>query len=107
MDLMNFSHYGEERERIATEDELAIFNNLLKMSGRDLKLVRKSDNYVTALLGQYDVARFKYSPRAKWIMFPCVAKAPKNYITTADDVLAFSDLLQQCIAQAESHIAEE
>ena len=103
MDNLVFSHYGEERERIATEGELAIFDKLLQMSGREMELVRKSDNYVTAVIGVYDVARFKYSPRAKWIQFPLVqAKAPKNYFTTPEDVAAFDELLKMSLDHLDS-----
>lgn len=68
---IQFSNYGQERERIATESEIEIFDLIRSMTNRDdLELVRKSDNYVSAVLGDWDLARFKYTPRAKWIVFP-------------------------------------
>lgn len=92
MDI-NFAHYGEERERIATEDELEIFEILQELTGSpDLRLVRKSDNYVSAVVGEWDLARFKYSPRAKWIMFPIMERGnTKNRIEKAEDVRGYSD----------------
>lgn len=99
----DFAHYGEERERIATEGELAIYNKLIEMSGRDLKLIRRSDDYVTAVLGEWDIARFKYSPRAKWVMFPCVPKAPKNYISSPEEVENYADEMWMCIDRADMY----
>ena len=101
---IQFSNYGQERERIATESEIEIFDLIRSMTNRDdLELVRKSDNYVSAVLGDWDLARFKYTPRAKWIMFPTVeVKAQKHYIEDPEDVYNFADLLSDSIA----HIAK-
>ena len=64
-----------------------------------LRLVRKSDSYVTAAVGEWDLARFKYTDRAKWIMFPTVeAKAQKHYIEDPEEVYDFADLLADSIA---------
>lgn len=68
-----------------------------------LRLVRKSDSYVTAAVGEWDLARFKYTARAKWIMFPTVeAKSQKHYIEDPEEVYNFADLLADSIA----HIAK-
>lgn len=92
---INFSHYGEERERIATELELEVFEQIKKIAGRDdLELVRKSDNYVSAVIGMWDLARLKFTPRAKWVAFPTLeVGAPKHRITSPDDVAGFEDLI--------------
>lgn len=99
MDLI-FAHYGEERERIATEDELEIFKILQDLTGSpDLRLVRKSDNYVSAVVGDWDLARFKYTTRAKWISFPIVERgSAKNRIERPEDVRAFSEKIEASYA---------
>lgn len=69
---------GEERDLICTEEEREVFDiirSLIDDNGFDsnrLKLVRKSDNYISAVMpsdgyGLMDVARIKYTNRAKWI----------------------------------------
>lgn len=97
---IQFSNYGQERERIATESEIEIFDLIRSMTNRDdLELVRKSDNYVSAVLGDWDLARFKYTPRAKWIVFPVLeAGAQKHRIESPSDVSSFADLLADSIA---------
>ena len=101
---IQFSNYGQERERIATESEIEIFDLIRSMTNRDdLELVRKSDNYVSAVLGDWDLARFKYTPHAKWIVFPVLeAGAQKHRIESPSDVSSFADLLADSIA----HIAK-
>lgn len=102
----SFAHYGEEREVNETDEEAQIFDVIRSMvSDPDgqLRLVRKSDSYVTAAVGEWDLARFKYTDRAKWIMFPTVeAKAQKHYIEDPEEVYSFADLLADSIA----HIAK-
>ena len=68
MDI-RFANYGQERDVNATDEELKIFEALKEATGRDLRLVRKSDSYVTAALGEWDLARFKFTQRAKWVSF--------------------------------------
>lgn len=102
---IQFSNYGQERERIATESEIRIFDLIRSMTNRDsLELVRKSDNYVSAVLGDWDLARFKYTPRAKWISFPTLeAGAPKHRITDPKDVAGFADLLTESLAHIDKY----
>lgn len=92
---VNFAHYGEIRERIATESEIEIFKILKEITGNnDLELVRRSDNYVTAALGVWDLARFKYTPRAKWISFPTLeVGSAKHKIEDPEDVRQFGELI--------------
>lgn len=96
---IKFANYGQERERIATESEAQIFELLKQMSGIDeLRLVRKCDDYVTAMFGEWDVARIKYTPRAKWVVFPTVEKgSTKHRIESPEEVLQLDDLLQKSI----------
>lgn len=104
-DLFNFANYGQERERIATETELEIFEIIKSVTGRDdLQLVRKSPDYVTALLGDWDLARFKYTTRAKWIVLPVIeAGSKKHRFNTPGDVAAFADQLKASVEHILNH----
>ena len=97
---LRFAHYGEERDVNPTDEEAEIFDLIRSTTSRDdLELVRKSDNYVSAVLGDWDIARFKYTPRAKWIVFPVLeAGAQKHRIESPRDVSSFADLLADSIA---------
>lgn len=99
---LRISHYGEERELDASDDELEIFDVLKGMFNDpdgQLRLVRKSDNYLTAVVGEWDLARFKCSARAKWIFFPCLEKASeKHHIDDPDDVFDFAELARDSLA---------
>ena len=78
-DYIKFAHYGEVRDLNATDAESEIYQiikSLLDDMGCNtdsLRFVRKSDSYVSAVMessGEYglmDVARFKFTDRAKWI----------------------------------------
>ena len=94
---INFANYGQERERIATESELEIFNILCSLLDTDeLQLVRKSDNYVTAAIGPFDLARFKYTNRAKWISFPLVPPGSEKYrFDDVEDVRNMDELIRK------------
>ena len=96
---INFSNYGQERERIATENEIEIFEILKALTAADLQLVRKSDNYVTAALGDWDLARFKYTNRAKWISFPLSERGTEKIrIEKPDDVNNYAELAVNSLA---------
>lgn len=98
---INFTNYGQERERIATESEIKIFELLKEITlADDLQLVRKSDNYVSAVIGDFDLARFKYTPRAKWITFPLSDhRTEKLKINDPDDVRTFAELAENSLAK--------
>ena len=76
---MEFARYGEAPDVSATNEETEIYHiilsrlNDMNYNTDCLKLVRKSDSYVSAVMessgdyGQMDLARFKYTDRAKWI----------------------------------------
>ena len=94
MDI-KFSNYGQERDVNATDEELKIFD----ATGRDLCLVRKSDSYVTAVLGEWDLARFKFTQRAKWVSFPTAEVGPpKHKITRPEEAAGFADLIADSLA---------
>lgn len=96
---IKFSDYGQMRDVNATDEETRIFELLKEATGRDIDLVRRSDSYVTAVLGEWDFARFKYTQRAKWVSFPAAeAGAPKHKITRPDDVVSFADLIAESLS---------
>ena len=94
-----FADYGQERDVNATDEELKIFETLKEATGRDLRLVRKSDSYVTAMLGEWDLARFKFTQRAKWVSFPAAeAGPPKHKISHPEETASFTDLIAESLA---------
>lgn len=103
MDI-RFANYGQERDINATNEELKIFEALKEATGRDLRLVRKSDSYVTAALGEWDLARFKFTQRAKWVSFPTVEVGPpKHKITRPEEAADFADLIADSLAVIDKH----
>ncbi len=103
---INFANYGQERERIATESEIEIFEILKALTGADdLQLVRKSDNYVSAVIGVWDLARFKYTNRAKWISFPLVPPgSEKHRFQEVEDVRNMADLVANAYSAVQTQI---
>lgn len=97
---MIISNYGQERDLVCTEPEREIFDIICKICGPEhLRLIRRSDNYVSAVMpsskdyGDMDLARIKFTDRAKWIQFaPDFDKvklsAPEDVADMADAVLA-------------------
>lgn len=75
-----FAHYGEQRDLNATDGELEMYETICELLDDDgldasqLELVRKSDSYLSVVLGETDVARIKHSDRVKWIVLPYVHK---------------------------------
>ena len=103
MDI-RFANYGQERDVNATDEEMKIFEALKDATGRDLSLVRKSDSYVTAALGEWDLARFKYTQRAKWVSFPTVEVGPpKHRIARPEEAVSFADLIAESLAVIDKH----
>ena len=106
----NLAHYGEEREVDATDEEKQMFyllQDMLKARGYDpdqLDLVRKSDNYVAAAIGSSDLARFKFSDRAAWVVFPSAeVGAVKHYIGSVSDLEQFNELFDTQISCMKKH----
>ena len=96
---INFANYGQERDINATDEELKIFEALRETTGRELRLCRKSDSYVTAMFGEWDLARFKYTQRAKWVSFPTAEVGPpKHRITHPEEAVSFTDLIAESLA---------
>ena len=103
---INFSNYGQERERIATESEIEIFEILKELTqAEDLQLVRKSDNYVSAVIGPWDLARFKYTNRANWISFPLVPPGSEKYrFQEVEDVRNMGELVRKAFDNVQIQI---
>lgn len=78
---LKISNYGQNRAVDCTDEEREIYDiirSLLddyNLESDVLRLVRKSDSYVSAVMessgdyGEMDLVRFKFTPRAKWIKF--------------------------------------
>lgn len=94
---------GRERDLVCTEEERMIFEELELICAdlelpEPLRLVRVSDAYVSAKIGDWDLARIKYTPRAKWIVLPVLeAGAVKHPIEAPEDVNSFSDLIFESV----------
>lgn len=104
MDI-KFANYGQERDINCTEEEREIFDTMrsllddVNLESDLLKLVNKSDKYVSAVMessgdyGLLDVARIKFTSRAKWI-----ALAPnfeKIKITDTEDITKYAEELAE------------
>lgn len=102
---IKIANYGQDRDVNATDEEIKIFEALQAATGRpDLRLVRRSDSYVTAALGDWDLARFKYTPRAKWIAFPTVEVGPpKHRITHPGEAVNFAELITESLAHIDKY----
>lgn len=101
---------AQERDLICTEEEREIFEairSVLADRGADLsplRLVRVSDNYLTAKYGDWDLARIKYTIGAKWIQFPVLeSSTERHYIESPDDVYMYADLLGNSLAHIEKY----
>ena len=100
--MINFSNYGQERDIHANEDEYEIYLNLksiMSENGLDpyrLELVRRSDNYVTAVIGEIDLARFKFTQRARWILFPYTSN-DKIRLESPDDLYNISTAVIEAV----------
>ena len=98
-DLIHFTNYGQQRDLICTEQEREIFDiirSLVDDDGLDsdkLELIRKSDNYVSVVMqseeyGPMDVARIKFTNRAKWIW---TMDTDKVKISDPEDVTQYAE----------------
>lgn len=105
MNGLKFANYGQERQIDATPEELQIADWVLnEFPDEKLRLVRKSDNYVTVKRGEWDIVRLKYTPRAKWLMFPTLeAKQKKHYIDDPDEVEDFEASIKESIEIAKKY----
>ena len=101
--VVQFAHYGESRDVDCTNAEYEIFHIIrsrlddMNYNTDCLKLVRKSDSYVSAVMessgdyGLMDLARFKYTDRAKWIKI--CPEFDKIVLHSVEDVAGLSDAI--------------
>lgn len=103
--LIKFPKYGQERDIEATPEESQIFEILQEMTApKEIRLVRVSDNYVSAKLGDWDLARFKYTDRTAWIFFPTLEKQKeKHQISDPEDVRSFSEIVRKSLEHIEKY----
>jgi hypothetical protein len=92
---------GNNHELICTEEEREIFDIIRSVCDDDnlesdnIKLMRKSDNYVSVVMpsskgyGNMDLARVKFTNRAKWIQL--APEFEKVKITTPEDVSVMAE----------------
>lgn len=98
---VSLGNYGQERDLVCTEEERIIFRIISRICEENnldltpLRLTRVSDNYVSAVMdsgssdyGAMDLARIKYTNRAKWIMIGPEFK--KTQLSRPEDVLNMS-----------------
>lgn len=76
---VKIANYGQKRELDCTDQEREIFDIIRSVCDDEnlesdyIKLIRKSDSYVSAVMpssqgyGEMDLARIKFTDRAKWI----------------------------------------
>ena len=104
-DFIQFGHFGELRDVNPTDEEAEIFEKLFSivdaagLDAEEMQFVRKSDNYVTASIEPTDIARFKFTKRAKWILFPCLDNV-KHKIEAVSDLDELSEMIVQAYKKA-------
>lgn len=96
------ANYGQKREVNETPEEKEIFDiikDVLNNAGYDtsgMELVRKSDNYVTSLFLDWDLARFKFTQKAKWIRIPYYHIGSDKFVLDAPETVRdFADILKE------------
>ena len=93
---LEFAHYGENRPLNATDNELKVAELVLGMlpPSDDYDIVRKSNDYITVIKGEWDVVRIKFTEKARWVNIPGVDKGgTKRRIENVEDVERFRDEL--------------
>lgn len=99
MSEIKFANYGQVRDVDATPEELQIFALVRNAVDAPVELVRRSDSYVTVAVGDWDLARFKFTSRAKWILFPILERPnEKHKITEPEDVVGFAELMNESLS---------
>ena len=99
---IKIQHHGEERTVDATEEEMRIFEIIKELFPDDkIVMARKSSNYVSAICHGNDVARFKYTQRAKWIQLPYILD-DKVKLSDPEDVRDIKADLERAVDTAKS-----
>ena len=86
MTELRFADYGQMKELNCTDEEMIIYDILRSVTGADdLECVRRTDKYVSAAIGETDVARFNDSTS----LFISIFKpSVENLINSSDNPLA-------------------
>lgn len=105
MSEIKFANYGQERNVNATPEEIQIAEWIInEYPDDDLRLTRVSNDYVTIKRGEWDIVRFKYTDRAKWLMFPTLeAKQAKHYIDNPEEVEDYEAAIKDSIEIAKKY----
>jgi len=97
------ANYGQARDLDCTEKEREVYDIIRSvcdddnLDSKNIKLMRKSDSYVSAVMpssqgyGDMDLARIKYTDRAKWIKLApnfdkITLSSPEDVAKMAEDV---------------------
>ena len=102
---VSIANYGQEREVNANPDENEIAEWVLNyFPSENLRLIRKSNEYVTVKRGDWDIVRIKYTERAKWLMFPTIeAKQKKHYLEDKFEVENYVAAMHDSIEHAKQY----
>lgn len=99
---VSIAHYGEPRGFVPTDEEQRIYDIIGELTQAErMNFVKRSKNYVSAVIGPTDVARFKFTKKAKWILLPYIWK-DKAYIEDPDDIRIFEDDLNKAVLFAKN-----
>lgn len=91
-DKINFSIGGvnDYPDVNPTDGEAKIFGYIKRLCP-SAEFVRKSAEYVTACYNDIDIARFKFTDRAKWVLFPYMDNNKKRRIEKPEDLAEFEE----------------
>ena len=99
---VSIAHYGEPRGFVPTDEEQRIYDIIGELTQAErMNFVKRSKNYVSAVIGPTDVARFKFTKKAKWILLPYIWE-DKAYIEDPDDIRIFEDDLDKAVLFAKN-----
>lgn len=93
------AHYGEERELNASQDQLTIADHIMALCPVS-RLVKVSDDYLSIKCVETDICRFKYTDRAKWMMFPYLKDRTKRRFNDLDELSGFDEAIRESYAFA-------
>lgn len=94
-----FAHYGEERDINATVDQLTIAEHIKSLCPVS-RLVKVSEDYLSIKCVDTDICRFKYTDRAKWMMFPYLKDKSKRRFNDLGELSGFDDAIRESYAFA-------
>ena len=93
------------KELNETDGEAEIFDIITKMfPDEPLELIRKSNDYVTVMYGEWDIVRIKFSDRAQWVMFPTIeAKQKRHHVDAPNEIRDYEDFIQESLNHAKKY----